>query len=166
MSKKKIEENERFTVLRDTREKVGQGWIFQPSLYCKGTIEQKLDTGDYSLVGHENKIVIERKATTAEIANNILEDRFVRELERLESFEFPFIVCEFSWHDVMMYPINSGIPKRLWYKLKIKSEYLRSSLMRYMIQYKVKIIFAGSAGDVVTEELFKHYIRYGLQENQ
>ena len=62
-----------FTIIKDTREK--QGYTFQPSKtqyhVCKGMVSRKLDTGDYSLEGLEDKICIERKASVVELANNV-----------------------------------------------------------------------------------------------
>ena len=80
-------------VIRDTREqKTGNGWWFPESSLCAGTVVQTLKSGDYTLEGFEETFVIERKSGTAEIAQNINEGRFVRELERLEEFRFPFLL--------------------------------------------------------------------------
>ena len=51
---------EPYTVIRDTREKDEKGWGFKSSKYCAGTIEEKLDTGDYSLYGWAQHLCIER----------------------------------------------------------------------------------------------------------
>ena len=52
-------------ILVDTREKKPFKFLFS-----KGSIvtEQCLKTGDYSLRGHEDKITIDRKATSGELA--------------------------------------------------------------------------------------------------
>ena len=51
-----------FTIIKDTREQ--EGYTFEPSSSryhtCNGMVLEKLDTGDYSLKGLEDKICIER----------------------------------------------------------------------------------------------------------
>ncbi len=160
----KINESERFTIWRDTREKVGHGWQFKQDEYCKGTIIKKLETCDYTIAGFENEIGVERKFSTAEVAQNIYEKRFERELQRMEQFKHGFMICEFDYTDVELYPINSGLPKSLFHKVQMSAKFLQSSLARYMIDYKVKIIYAGKCGDVVCYNLFKHFMRNKCKE--
>ena len=52
-----------YTVIRDTREQEGYTFEKFTGRYtsCNGMIIKKLDTGDYSLVGLEDKLCIERK---------------------------------------------------------------------------------------------------------
>src|SRR5215210_7578524 len=73
-----------YTVLRDTREQ--QGWIFEQGKLCNGTISKALKTGDYTLVGFESILCVERKKNVAEFAKNIIEKRFENELTRMEAF--------------------------------------------------------------------------------
>ena len=93
---------DKFTVIRDTREK--NGWYFKETEYCQGMLEQKLDTGDYSIVGLEDILCIERKGCVSELANNIVDKRFDRELERMEGFKYKFLILEFSLTDLMNFP--------------------------------------------------------------
>ena len=89
-----------FTIIRDTREK--EGYTFEPveTRYhtCKGMVTQKLDTGDYTLEGLEDKLCIERKSSVAEFAGNVGQDRhrFMREIERMKEFPHRYIVLELS----------------------------------------------------------------------
>ena len=75
-----------FKIIKDTREQ--EGYTFEPSSSryhkCEGMVVRKLDTGDYSLEGLEDKVCIERKASVVEFANNIGHDavRFAKEIER------------------------------------------------------------------------------------
>jgi hypothetical protein len=148
------------TILRDTREKEGHGWIFDKDDFIEATEITKLNTGDYTIKGYENLFTIERKLSTSEISNNIFEKRFEEELQRLEGYKFPFMVFEFSMEDIMAFPVNSGIPRSLWPKLKIKGAFLLSAIMRYHTIYKTKIIFAGSEGKNVAKSLFKMIVKY------
>lgn len=134
----------RFTVIRDTNEKEGHGWFFnQTSSWCENTKEVKLDTGDYTFEGYEKMFTIERKATTSEISLNLFEDRFERELERMEDIEYPFVVCEFSYQDMLDFPQNSTIPKHRWEYLKVNNNSLLRALIEFQAKYKAKWILAG-----------------------
>src|ERR1022692_1606102 len=105
-------QNEKYTVIRDTREQ--KGWDFFEDDYCDGMIEKKLDSGDYSILGLENVFCIEKKRNTAELAKNIFEKRFFAELQRLEKFDYSFLILEFNLIDVLNFPFGSGIPQNKW----------------------------------------------------
>lgn len=150
----------KYKVYRDTSEKLG--WWFQSSDVCEGTEEFNLFTGDYTIEGFQEKLIIERKANTAELAKNIYEDRFEEELKRMDSFKYPFLIFEFDMEDVLGFPVNSGIPQRLWPKLKTTPELLLSKILSYDMRYKTKILFAGQNGMRVAEEIFlKVFNKYG-----
>ncbi len=144
-----------YTVLRDTREQVGHGWIFPARSPCLGTEKATLNTGDYTLKGYEDIFIIERKGGCGEVAKNIIQQRFIKELERLESFQAAFIVFEFEMEDVITFPANSGIPKVAWPKLKITPQFFMKQLNEYNLEFKTKIIFAGSKGKEFASSLFK-----------
>ena len=59
----------KYTVIRDTREQ--EGYYFSEYGLCEGMIDQKLDTGDYSIQGMEDKVCIERKGCVEELAINL-----------------------------------------------------------------------------------------------
>ena len=117
-----------FTIIKDTREQ--EGYTFEPSSSryhkCNGMVERKLDTGDYSLEGLEDKVCIERKASVVELANNIGHDmvRFTNEIERMKSFPHRFMIFEFSLSDVMDFPERSNIPEEDWGKLKVTNKFI------------------------------------------
>ena len=89
----------KFLVIKDTRER--DGWYFKESNYCQGMVDKKLDTGDYSVEGLEDVLCIERKGSVSELANNIVDKRFDRELERMRDFKYKFLILEFSINDIM-----------------------------------------------------------------
>ena len=155
--------DKKFTVIRDTREKDGFGWEFGPNELFSPTLIKKLDSGDYSLLGYEREISIERKKNTAELAKNIFEPRFEKELKRLEDYKFSYIVCEFTYDDLLTFPVNSGIPKKLWWKVKMSSKFLHSTITRYLIQYHTKILFVGKCGKDCVEQIFKSFINYEIK---
>jgi len=151
-----------YTVIRDTREQ--NGWWFPEDDECQGTSVQKLDSGDYSIIGAEDIFSIERKATTAEFAMNICEKRFFDELARLEEYNHPFLLLEFSYEDLLNFPHNSTIPKSKWSKLKVKPKFLISKLHEIELNYKTKIIFAPFDGAERAKTLFKYVSKkYGIK---
>ena len=94
-----------YTVIKDTREQDGYTFEKFNGRYtsCEGMIVRKLDTGDYSLVGLEDKLCIERKGRISELAINLGKDkrRFMDEITRMKEFPFKFLILEFSLEDVI-----------------------------------------------------------------
>src|SRR6476620_5096422 len=92
------------TVVRDTREKEDQGWIFEPEekvagkIQILGTVETGLDAGDYTLLGYEDKIRIERKQGFCELFGNMSpkdhRERFEREMEKLRNIPYKYLIIE------------------------------------------------------------------------
>ena len=115
----------RFKVIKDTREKKGHGWWFEEDAYCIGTDVSKVDIGDYTIEGMEHILSIERKESVSEFAGNCGEKRFHRELEKLATFPYAFLLFEFNWSDIERYPHGSGIPQKVWPSLRIKGKYMQ-----------------------------------------
>ena len=82
-------------IIIDTREK--HPWHFEKT--SASTTFRKLDTGDYCIDGYEDTLCIERKMSVSEIANNITDPRFKRELERMAEFQHKFLILELVKHD-------------------------------------------------------------------
>jgi len=145
-----------YTVCRDTREHQGQGWEFAPSKSCAGTETVKLDTGDYSIKGLETKFVIERKASTSEFAANVFQDRFERELQRLDQFDHAFLLLEFTHWEVDFFPQGSGIPTYKHKFLKMTPELFRKRIAEIQVAHpKLNVWFVGSNGKLWASCLFK-----------
>ena len=83
-------------VLIDSREKTP--WGFSPRV---DTLRCKLDAGDYSLQGFENRVSVERKHLN-DFVNTLIHQRrrFYRELEILHKYEFAYIVVEGDLRDI------------------------------------------------------------------
>lgn len=61
-----------------------------------------LQTGDYSLLGHENRIAIERKSLDDAYGTfGGDRERFERELERLQQMEYAAVVIEAGWGSIL-----------------------------------------------------------------
>jgi hypothetical protein len=146
----------KYTVIQDIQEKIP--WQFLQSVYCAGTEVKHLETADYSLKGLEKKFVIERKRDTGEFARNITQKRFERELIRLQEFEFPFLILEFTMSDILNFPHGSGIPEKFWKRLQINSSFMLQTLIDYQIKYRAKIILAGKHGKSTASYLFKRMV--------
>lgn len=132
----------KYTVIRDTREKTG--WYFFESQKCAGMIERKLDTGDYSLEGFENIVCIERKASVAELAANIVQKRFTNELHRMQSIPNRYLILEFNLEDILGYPNNLKLSKEMISKIRIKPNFILACLRRYEEELGVIVIYAGT----------------------
>ena len=77
------------TIVVDTRE---QNPLFSP---CEWVVRKKLDVGDYSIVGFESMITVERKSL-ADLYGTIGQgyDRFERELQRAIPYRWKGLVIE------------------------------------------------------------------------
>jgi|TARA_Y100001938_G_scaffold5779_1_gene7200 glucosamine 6-phosphate synthetase-like amidotransferase/phosphosugar isomerase protein len=137
-----------YTVIKDTREQDGYTFERFESRYhaCAGMVVQKLDTGDYSLVGLEDKLCIERKGRISELAINLGKDkhRFMREIERMKDFPFKFLILEFSLKDVMDFPEGSDIPQENWNSIKITNKYMLKMLIEFQMYDDIHVIFCGN----------------------
>jgi len=100
------------------------------------TQKTTLSTGDYSIIGFENKICVERKSL--EDLYNTLgngRERFIRELERMQSFEAAMVVIEASWDEIMK-PTST---RPLWHSQMYPSSVIGSMVAfaeRYSVHWK------------------------------
>lgn len=150
-----------FTIIVDTREQIP--WEFGFHV----TSKRKLDTGDYSIEGLEDKLTIERKRSVSEIANNITESRFKDVLERMSKIPHKFILMEFDLEDVYNFPVGSDIPKKLWDKLRVTSKYLLKYLTELQLNYDIHIIYCGcseNAEKVAVNIMKRIYEKYGNKQ--
>lgn len=157
---------EKFVIVKDTREQLG--WNFE-FFDCCTVEEEVLTTGDYTVRGLEDIVVLERKSLVCELAQNLGSDwrRFEAEFDRLIDFEHKYIICEFSLEDVNRFPVGSGIPKKLWKKLRINSKYIKNKLFEETANRDIQVIFAGNKdrAEETAIDIFKKVIRkYGKEE--
>ena len=115
-----------FTVLVDTREK--NPWELNSSRVL-GREMVKLETGDYSLPGLEDKLCIDRKANVNELAGNIHQERFKRELYRIKEIPHAFLILEASAQDVLDYPNNADLPPAIRKKIRVNGNYLMRCIL-------------------------------------
>lgn len=125
---------------------------------CDGTIIKKLNTGDYSIEGHEDQFTIDRKGCLSEFATNLTDLRFTRELERLAQIKHSFLLLEFEMSDVMAWPYGAGLPSDKIKYIKTTPQFIVMKINEIMVKYGVKVIFAADHGKEIAYSLFKRII--------
>lgn len=133
----------KFEIIRDTREKHPFqfrdrfGDLIEPKVH-------KLDTGDYSLVGLENVLCIERKESVTELAGNCVAKRFIKELERMRLYKYKFLVLEFSLSDILGYPDNQDLPRRIKNKIRVTGNFIISRICQWSLDYGFDVLPCGN----------------------
>lgn len=151
-----------FHVIVDNSEK--KPWLFPPDADegCVGSTVQSIDTGDYTLLGFENVLCIERKGSTGEIAQNVTQARFERELERMRAFPVRAVILEFTLEDLLRFPDNSGIPQSRRRFIRTTPQFLLKRLLELQHTHDVPFIFAGRDGRAVALSLFSRVLHGDL----
>lgn len=152
-----------YTIIKDTREHDNHGWVFEaeekkpgkPQIV--GMIEQCLDAGDYSIVGLEDKIRIERKNGFAELFGNYADkehkERMIRECEKLRVIPHKYIVIETN---LMEDTLGLGVPQM---KFGPPVKRVVDWLLELQLEYNLVPIFAGDAGKYVAKSIFNQMAR-------
>ena len=88
-------------IVIDTREQ-------EPWHFATETVRKKLAVGDYSLLGKENTVTIERK-TLDDLVNTVIHQgkRFREELSKMASYEHRCVVVEASLSDIVKHRYTS-----------------------------------------------------------
>lgn len=152
-----------YTVIRDDREKEGKGWNWVEHRACLGTTKKRLKTGDYTLLGHEGVLSIERKGSVVEFVSNLHQKRFIAELVRMEKFPVRAVILEFEFSDLTDWPASGNLPPG---KLPKHLSYPGCALAAFWkVQMRfptIPFIFAGTRGKEAASSLFKRVIeKYG-----
>jgi len=130
-------------IIQDKQEK--QPWDFSFYERCSEIRKESLLTGDYTMLGYEDVLRIERKATTGEISLNLgkLSKQFEAEMTRIQSFEHAYLLCEFSIENVLEFPLNSNVPKYLWKTLRMNGKFMLNRLYELSEKYNFSLEFCG-----------------------
>ena len=138
-----------FVIAIDTRE--------QRPYDFPGAEVKTLPTGDYSIVGLENLVAIERK-TKRDAFNSWGQGRarFRREWERLTTFDYAAIVVEDSVSGFLRRPPHS----------KMNPRSAMCSLLAWSVKYRVPVFFADDRahGQALTRKLLEMYFKYRGEE--
>ena len=118
-----------------------------------------LATGDYSIIGLEDKVAIERK--TRQDAYGSLgrgRDRFEREMQRLAALDYAAVVIEASLPAFLEAPPFTRMNPRA----------ALNSILAWSVKYKVCVHWAGDRrhGNAVTLRLLEKYWRYHLENKR
>ncbi|RLA43292.1 MAG: hypothetical protein DRR04_12080 [Gammaproteobacteria bacterium] len=131
----------KYTIVCDTRE--------QKPLWKTNVTRKKLDVGDYSIEGFEDKITFERKSL-ADLFGTLGKGhaRFKKELERAITQDIKFfIVIEGSLDQCL----DKDFPGS--YNTKMKGHVIVSILHTIMLKYNIHVVFC------TTRNEMKKYIR-------
>jgi len=152
-----------YTVIRDTREQDGHGWVFNPSIpekrppVCDGMVVDTLQTGDYSLVGYTDILAVERKFAFSELWGNYSSKKrpaFEAEMERMSEIKHAYIIIEslFTPDIFELSPpqFRTGVPGKALVKW----------IMSLSVKFGVKIIPAGDCGRRIARTIFEEVIRH------
>lgn len=133
----------KYWVVKDTREQ--NGYDFHPFELCLGMKMGKLETGDYTIDGLQHLLCIERKASPEEFANNLGRDshRFYKELDRMDSYKYKFIILEFTFAEFLNFPKYSRIPASLNKGVKITGKFMHKRITEIQLDRGIQIMFVG-----------------------
>ena len=151
-----------YTIIRDTREQKDHGWNFDVHSpdrrppRCDGMITDTLETGDYSLIGYKDILVIERKANFSELWGNYSSKKrpaFEAEMDRMSCIKHSYIIIESLFTpDIMeLSPpqFSKGVPGKS----------LVRWLMYQSVKYGVHIIPAGACGCKIAQMICEEVVR-------
>lgn len=148
MAKSKKEPQKSYIVIKDTRETEGYTFSKNEKYRCMGMVNTKLDTGDYTLRGLEDRLCIERKASVEEMAINLGKERgrFMREIERMKPFEHKIILMEFTLQQMLDFPNHAGsrVPHIKRNDVRMTGAFMLKSMLEIQIEHGVHLLFCGS----------------------
>ena len=134
-----------FTIIIDTRE--------QRPYDFPGAETRTLPTGDYSIVGLEERVTIERKSK-ADAYGSLGKGRarFRREWERLAEFDYAAIVIEDTVQGFLCRPRHS----------KMSPKSAMGTLLAWSVRYRVPVFFAGDRvhSQALTHKLLEMFWKY------
>jgi ERCC4-type nuclease len=157
----------KFTVVKDTREKVGKGFQWRACSWCYGTHYDTVHTGDYTIKEVPGLVTVERKASIYElISNMLLKDprrRLFAEFKRMEEeYRWRFVVIEADFNELFAYAswkfVRSARTKR------DGPNTILGSIVSAQLKYGIQFVWAGSHGREVTAKVLRKAYEYHLEE--
>lgn len=119
-----------------------------------------LPTGDYSILGYEGRIAIERKSLE-DLYGSLgqYRDRFEREHERMAKLEFAAVVIEASWKEILTRP-----PERS----RLNPKVVFRTGMSWMVRFRVPWVMAEDRrlGEVTTFRLLDRWWRWTMETGE
>ena len=148
---KKIDSPDGFYIVVDSRE---QSPLFT-SFIC--LVKKKLEVGDYSILGFENSIIVERKSVD-DFYNSIGKNReqFTSNLEKIKQYEWKALVIEA--------PESSLLGISSLYSL-LTPEQIRWSLVSFNVKYGLHIYYGKTRKDCERWIIDRFIYYYKLKRN-
>ena len=138
-----------FRIVIDTREQ-------EPYAFACPTGHEKLDAGDYSVVGHERAVAVERKSLP-DFAQTVIRDfdRFDVELRALGEYHAACVVVEADLDDVLR-----GRTRRQLRSVSPTS--VLGAAVHITLRYGVPVFWCGSrqAACAFTEQYLRGFVRH------
>lgn len=124
---------QKLPVVIDTREQEGHAWEFDADQFS--AVQQKLTSGDYSILGLEDVVTIERK-TLGDAVGTVIHDwgRFRRLLHRMAGMDHAIVVVESSVEDILLHKYESDAEP-----LSVLGR-----LQSIQIDHAIPVVFAGN----------------------
>lgn len=121
------------TIVIDTREPVDGGW--EP-YFTVPVVRQTLQTGDFSLLGCEDMVAIERK-TTDDLLNCFCSSRkrFTKELQRFQAIPSRWVIVEGNYKGLLAGDFRSRMTSRSAWE----------SCVAMMVRFQIPILMADNA---------------------
>lgn len=118
-------------LIKDTREPE----LAWDAYFAAPTITKKLDVGDYSLQGFEDKIAVERK-TLDDLVGCLTKgrDRFERELQRSTQLVYFCVIVEAGYSQLVLGQ----------YRSRLNTKSAIESISAFEIRYGTHFLFAGN----------------------
>lgn len=153
-------------IIQDTREKTPWDFTFYEN--CTEQIVGTVKTGDYTIQGFEDKICIERKRNTSELAINLGKKSkpFYKELERMKSFRYRYIICEFPFHIIGDFPKNSGMPRNKYKFVKMNPNFIKSQINAITDKYEIEFIFCNTDFDAQEKAIEIMWEKYNVLKKE
>lgn len=141
-----------FTVLMDDREK--KPWDLPYKVERK-----RLKTGDYSLVGFENVIAIEKKSGLIELLNDLTADyrnTFEKFLKRLSKYPVKCIIVEDTLSELSISRALMHVRKKSGGRARLTSKSIYYWTAEIAAKYGIPIVFVGKASKAyLLPEIFR-----------
>jgi hypothetical protein len=80
---------------------------------------------------------------------------------------YAFLLLEFDLEDILIYPVGSNVPKKMWDKLKISPKFILKHIIELQILHNIKVVFCGDASNaekMAITIMRKIYELYGQPE--
>lgn len=140
-----------YVIVVDSRE--------QKPLWTSGVVRKGLKTGDYSILGFEDKIIIERKSPI-DLFGSLGKghDRFKRELKRAQSLEYFAIVVETNITNIVEKNFEGAD------RSKMSGETIMKIITTNHMKYGPMIYFVNGRKEAkqLIEFLFEAYINFKI----